>query len=126
MISHQPSLLIQVSHSSTPILSDTNSSNLPYRQINDPAKNADGRPKKNLILCQIPVMPSALNMNDILSQVKRLNKEDQLTLLEKIALLIRKAKGEGEAPKLSSITGIGSSVWSGINIDEYIDGERQW
>jgi hypothetical protein len=71
-------------------------------------------------------MPSALNMNDILSQVKRLNKEDQLTLLQKIALLIRKAKGEGEAPKLSSINGLGSSVWSGMNIDEYIDGERQW
>lgn len=33
-------------------------------------------------------------MDDILSQVKRMDKEDQLTLLEKIALLIRRTKSK--------------------------------
>lgn len=71
-------------------------------------------------------MPTALNMNDILSQVRQLDKEDQLTLLGKLALLIKRTKSKNEAVKLSSISGLGSSTWSDINIDEYIDRERQW
>jgi hypothetical protein len=71
-------------------------------------------------------MPTALNMNDILYQVKRLDREAQLTLLEKIAFLIRRAKTEDQPVKLSSISGVGSSIWSGNDIDEYVDRERQW
>jgi len=81
---------------------------------------------KFVILLKLVFMPTALNMNDILSQVRRLDKEDQLTLLEKIALLIRRTKSKNESVKLSAISGVGSSVWSGTNIDEYVDGERQW
>ena len=71
-------------------------------------------------------MNADLNVNDILLQVKRLDKEDQLSLLEKVALLIRKSEHKGNKPKLSTISGVGSSLWSGISIDEYIDQERQW
>ena len=79
-----------------------------------------------VILRKFTLMPTALNINDILSQVKRLDKEDQLTLLKKITLLIKRTKNKNESVKLSSISGIGSSVWSSTNIDEYVDGERQW
>jgi hypothetical protein len=71
-------------------------------------------------------MPTALNVNDILLQVKRLNTEDQLTLLERLVMQIKKAKSKKKSTSLSSISGVGSSVWSGTNIDNYIDGERQW
>ena len=37
-------------------------------------------------------MNADLNVNDILLQVKRLDKEDQLSLLEKLALLIGKSE----------------------------------
>lgn len=70
-------------------------------------------------------MPTALNLKDILSQVKKLGKEDQLALLEKLVLLIR--RGDRQLPtKLSSISGIGSEIWKGGNIDEYLEQERQW
>ncbi len=55
-----------------------------------------------------------------------LDKEEQLTLLERIALLIRKTKDRNQLTKLSDISGIGSSVWSNTNIDEYLERERQW
>lgn len=71
-------------------------------------------------------MNPALNINDIISQVKQLDKEEQLTLLERIALLIRKTKDKNQYARLSDISGIGSSLWSNISIDEYIDQERQW
>jgi len=71
-------------------------------------------------------MNTDLNVNQILVQVKRFDKEDQLNLLEKLALLIRKSDTKKNKIKLSSIAGIGSSLWSKTDIDEYIDQERQW
>jgi len=71
-------------------------------------------------------MNADLNINTILTQVKQLNKADQLSLLEKLALLIRKSEISGNKTKLSSISGVGSSIWSKTNIDDYIEQERQW
>jgi len=71
-------------------------------------------------------MNSDLNVNDILLQVKRLDKEDQISLLEKLALLISKSERKEIKTKLSSISGVGSSLWSHTDIDEYVDQERQW
>ena len=72
------------------------------------------------------IMNADLNVNDILLQVKHLDKEDQLSLLEKLVLLIRKSERKGNITKLSSISGVGSSLWSNTDIDKYIDQERQW
>lgn len=71
-------------------------------------------------------MNADLNINDILVQVKRLDKKDQLSLLEKLTSLIRKSEHKEYKTKLSSICGVGSSIWSNTDIDEYIDQERQW
>lgn len=73
-------------------------------------------------------MAASLNLNDILTQVKQLDKEDQLTLLQRLASLLKRA----EAPKaasmrLTSLSGLGSEIWKSSNdIDNYIDEERQW
>jgi len=71
-------------------------------------------------------MPATLSIYDILSKVKMLDKEEQLTLLEMIVALIRKNETQITPTKLSKISGIGSKVWKHTNIDEYIDQERQW
>lgn len=71
-------------------------------------------------------MNADLNINTILAQVKQLDKADQLSLLGKLALLIRKTDTTSSKVKLSSISGIGASIWSKTNIDEYIEQERQW
>jgi hypothetical protein len=72
------------------------------------------------------IMNADLNINEILLQVERLDKEDQLSLLEKLALMIRKSERKEKQIKISSISGIGSSLWNNTNIDEYVDQERQW
>jgi hypothetical protein len=71
-------------------------------------------------------MPKALNINDILSSVKNLDKQQRLTLLERLIALIRKEETQNKPAKLSKISGIGSKVWKSTNIDEYIEQERKW
>ncbi len=70
-------------------------------------------------------MNAELNLKEILSQIKRLDRPDQATLLKKIAAMLRKDKSN-QLAKLSEIAGLGSSLWRDVNIDEYVDSERQW
>ncbi len=70
-------------------------------------------------------MPTALNIHDILLKVKKLDKEAQLTLVEKLIAMIRNETTK-KSTKLSKISGIGSKIWSKTNIDNYIEQERQW
>lgn len=71
-------------------------------------------------------MHAAPVLNKILSQVKKLNKLDQAVLLEKITAMLQAEKPTAKATKLSEISGLGSSVWQDVNIDQYVDSERQW
>ena len=73
-------------------------------------------------------MAASLNINDILSQVKQLDKEDQLKLLQRMAYLLK--RGEAKNPtstRLTSLSGLGSEISNSVDsIDKYIDEERQW
>lgn len=73
-------------------------------------------------------MAASLNINDILSQVKQLDKADQLTLLQRMAYLLKRTEGKNNtALPLTSISGIGSHIWKSTDeIDKYIDEGRQW
>jgi hypothetical protein len=71
-------------------------------------------------------MSATVNIHDILSKVKELDKAQQRSLLESLVTLIRKNETVESGTKLSGITGIGSKIWKKTNIDEYIDQERQW
>ncbi len=71
-------------------------------------------------------MHATLNLHDILSKVKMFDKEDQLTLLERIVAIVRKNETLSPPTKLSKISGIGSKVWKHTKIDEYIYQQRQW
>ncbi len=73
-------------------------------------------------------MAQTVPLNTILSQVKQLDTEDQLTLLQKIAAIIKgKSQAQKESPKLSALSGLGSEIWKGREaIDQYLEEERQW
>ena len=73
-------------------------------------------------------MPTKSNIDDILSEVRKLDKKDQLMLLEEIRNLI-KMRGNRKAASVSltSLAGIGRDVWESTEeIDKYLDEERQW
>ena len=74
-------------------------------------------------------MPTSINIEDILSLVKQLNKEEQLTLLQRMAYLLkrRETKKTTSSTRLTSLSGMGSEIWKGQDsIDKYLDEERQW
>lgn len=71
-------------------------------------------------------MSATLNVHDILSRVRELDKDEQFTLLERLIALIRKHKDAPGVSQLSSISGVGYEIWKDTNIDEYIEQERQW
>ena len=72
-------------------------------------------------------MSAKLNISEILSKVKELNKEEQLKLLQQITSIITKDKTKPSTKaKLSEISGIGSKIWKNTDIDKYVEEERQW
>ncbi|HEY9342228.1 MAG TPA: hypothetical protein VIQ23_11645 [Hanamia sp.] len=72
-------------------------------------------------------MAASVNINDILSQVKELNQDDQNNLLRRLVHLLKKSEARKDAPKhLTSLSGLGSEIWKNIDIDAYIEEERQW
>ena len=70
-------------------------------------------------------MAATLNVHDILSRVRELDKDEQFTLLERLIALIRKHEDALGVSRLSSIFGVGSEMWKEKNIDEYIEQVRQ-
>jgi len=67
-----------------------------------------------------------VSIGSILSQIKQLNHSDRINILEKVVSLIKKESVEKKRVSLSSISGLGSEIWKGTDIDNYIENERQW
>lgn len=71
-------------------------------------------------------MDTDLKLSKILSQVQKLNKFEQAVLVKKIAGMIGESKSVKMRTKLSGLAGLGADVWHGVDIDKYVDEERQW
>ena len=66
------------------------------------------------------------NIGNIISQIKKLDHLEKINLLEKVVSLIKNDNIERERISLSGISGLGSEIWKEIDIDKYIENERQW
>ena len=71
-------------------------------------------------------MSETIDIHDLMSKIRNLDKEDQFSLLERLVALVRKSDELERVPKLSSISGVGSDIWKNTDIENYIDQERQW
>jgi hypothetical protein len=73
-------------------------------------------------------MQTSRTINNILSEAKKLSKDEQLNLLQRLVLLLKKPEPvEDRTVKLSSLAGIGRELWgSADDIDKYLEEERQW
>lgn len=73
-------------------------------------------------------MDKAIKVENILSQISKLDHESRLYLMERLIRLLRK---QGEETKsgtahLTELSNLGAEVWQNVNIDKYIQEERQW
>ena len=73
-------------------------------------------------------MEASLTINTILSEARKLSKDEQLTLLQRLVWLLKKPEPVGNsAVKLSSLAGVGSELWGNADdITKYLEDERQW
>lgn len=72
-------------------------------------------------------MAVSTKVNDILLQAQKLDREEQLTLLEQLVQLVKMKQDNADQPvRLSMLRGLGSEVWSNTEIDTYLNEERQW
>ena len=71
-------------------------------------------------------MDAELKLNKILVQVQQLSKFEQASLLKKMSLLINGDQRQDKQVRLMDIAGLGYSLWHDVDIDKYVDEERQW
>lgn len=72
-------------------------------------------------------MAISIDINDIISQVKKMDKKDQVNLLDRILLLVQKPELKAkESQGLSSLSNFKNHTWTNVDIEKYIEDERQW
>jgi hypothetical protein len=64
------------------------------------------------------------NYQNICHQVKRLTLNEQLNLLEELAAIIRSRMVIKPKRSIMELEGLGKEVWHGLDIQEYLNQER--
>jgi hypothetical protein len=74
-------------------------------------------------------MSKETQVKDILSQIKKLDHETKIELMEEIVNLLKANKIEQERrseTRLTDLNELGSEIWKDVNVDQYVERERQW
>jgi hypothetical protein len=73
-------------------------------------------------------MGQTVKVESILSQINKLDYETRLYLIERLVKELRKNKKEVQqhSHELTELNSLGSEIWKDIDIDQYVQQERQW
>lgn len=74
-------------------------------------------------------MSKETQVKGILSQIKKLDYETRIELMEELLSLLKENKIEKEnkrRTRLTDLNELGSEIWKDVNIDQYVEQERQW
>ncbi len=73
-------------------------------------------------------MDKSVRVKNILSQIRRLDYEARLYLIEMMIKQLRNNKEEVKPTKhhLTELNSLGSEIWKDVDIDHYVQQERQW
>ena len=73
-------------------------------------------------------MDETVRVESILSQISKLDYEARLYLIERLVKELRKNKKAVKkySHKLTELNSLGSEIWKDIDIDQYVQQERQW
>lgn len=72
-------------------------------------------------------MNNSIEIDQILSQIKKLDLEARVNLMERISKLLKKdIQKVKSSNRLIELNGLGSEIWADINIEDYVQQERQW
>lgn len=73
-------------------------------------------------------MENSITIQQILSQVGKLGYEDRLYLVERLIKQLREnqKKAQQSSHHLSQLNKLDSEIWKNVNIDKYVEQEREW
>lgn len=73
-------------------------------------------------------MEKSVRIQNILSQIRKLDYEARLYLAEQLIKQLRRTKKEVQPTphNLTELNALGSEIWKNVNIDKYVVKERQW
>jgi hypothetical protein len=64
-------------------------------------------------------------VEQLLDQASRLDRAEQLRLLDALIQLTREPTSKRELGSITALRGLGRHIWTGIDAQEYVDRERQ-
>jgi hypothetical protein len=70
-------------------------------------------------------MESTLDINQIVSEIERLDYSDKINILSRIVNLLRKEDSSHQVYPVTSLKGLGKSIWQKNDTDSYLSGERE-
>jgi len=70
-------------------------------------------------------MESTLNTNDILGYIEKLNFNNKIDLLARLANIIKREQKVNSTVSLTNLQGLGKELWRKTDIDAYLNAERE-
>jgi len=71
-------------------------------------------------------MKPSKKIEEILHDIDTLDDKEQLEILEKLILKLSPRPSSNKGIKLSTLQNLGSEIWKGVDLDNYIKEEREW
>jgi len=71
-------------------------------------------------------METSIQIDKIIDQITIFDNTSKIYLIEKILKTIQTHTDEKTISKLTELNGLGSNIWKNIDIEKYIEKERQW
>ena len=65
-----------------------------------------------------------LTYDELLNQVQHLTPDEQLRLLQEVAMIVRQQFASKPRRSIKELRGLGKEAWDGIDAQHYVDQER--
>jgi len=71
-------------------------------------------------------MAESIHINKILSQLRQLDNSARLSILQRLAELIKRDTSRREKGSLLPLRKNSADIWKGIDPDSYVNSQREW
>lgn len=70
-------------------------------------------------------MDSTLTINQIVSEIEKLDYNDKINILSKIAFLLKREDKVLQVNSITRLKGLGKNIWKDIDVNKFISEERE-
>jgi len=70
-------------------------------------------------------MDSAININQIVNEIEKLDYNDKINIMSRIVNLLKREDKPHQLYSITRLKGLGKNVWQKTNIESYVATERE-